>query len=80
MELSKPIHFFTSCQAFSLTYFLMLSVMGLGTLAAFAHSLTTSLHEQFPRANKAALAFLVCAAEFLLGTVFLTPVNEKAFI
>ncbi|XP_011499173.1 PREDICTED: sodium-dependent nutrient amino acid transporter 1-like isoform X2 [Ceratosolen solmsi marchali] len=60
-------------QFFSIIFFVMMFVLGVGSEAALTSSIITVLHDQFPHCRLWPLACIVVALEFLIGLIYVTP-------
>ncbi|CAG9113477.1 unnamed protein product [Plutella xylostella] len=60
-------------QLFSILFFLMMCVLGVGSAVAVLSTITTLVTDACPRAPPAVVAAGCCAAGFLVGLVYVTP-------
>lgn len=63
-------------QLFSVLFFLMLFVLGIGSVVALVSAVVTILWDQFPRFKYWQVAIFVCAGGFLCGLIYVTPVRN----
>jgi len=57
---------------FSILFFLMLFLLGLGSAFSLAEAVIISLSDRFKKLNKHVIAFIVCFVAFLFGIIFTT--------
>lgn len=60
-------------QLFSVLFFFMLFVLGIGSNIAMASCIITVIRDQFPKLKAGAVAVAVCSVGFLIGIVYVTP-------
>lgn len=63
-------------QLFSFLFFLMLFVLGIGSVVALVSAVVTILWDQFPKFKYWQMAIFVCIVGFLCGLIYITPVSE----
>uniref|UniRef100_A0A7G3AU40 Sodium-dependent nutrient amino acid transporter 1 n=1 Tax=Lutzomyia longipalpis TaxID=7200 RepID=A0A7G3AU40_LUTLO len=60
-------------QLFSVLFFFMLFVLGMGSVVALVSAVVTVLRDQFPKVVYWQMALIVCSAMFLAGLIYTTP-------
>ncbi|CAH2208246.1 jg26541, partial [Pararge aegeria aegeria] len=60
-------------QLFSVLFFLMMSVLGVGSAVALLSSVNTLLLDAFPRVRTVYMSALSCTIGFGIGLVYVTP-------
>lgn len=65
--------FTTAKQLFSVLFFLMLFVLGIGTTVAFSGVIISVIKDQFPHVSQWKISASVCLSGFLIGIVYCTP-------
>ncbi|XP_068632211.1 sodium-dependent nutrient amino acid transporter 1-like [Battus philenor] len=60
-------------QLFSVLFFLMMSVLGVGSAVALLSTINTVLLDSFPRVPTIIMSAICCSAGFLVGLVYVTP-------
>ncbi|XP_063824948.1 sodium-dependent nutrient amino acid transporter 1-like [Ostrinia nubilalis] len=60
-------------QLFSVLFFLMMAVLGIGSGVALLSTVNTILMDSFPRVPTIYMSAIACSAGFLLGLVYVTP-------
>eukprot|EP00918_Siedleckia_nematoides_P090024 GHVU01197876.1.p1 GENE.GHVU01197876.1~~GHVU01197876.1.p1 ORF type:complete len:139 (-),score=13.78 GHVU01197876.1:954-1370(-) len=63
-------------QLFAALFFFMLFVLGIGSVVALVSAIVTILWDQFPKFKYWQVAGFVCAAGFLSGLIYITPVRD----
>lgn len=68
-------------QFFSVLFFFMLFLLGIGTLIGIVTSVITAIHDQRPDIARWKIVISVGLAGFCIGLVYITPVRafEKSF-
>lgn len=64
-----------SVQLFSVLFFFMLFVLGIGSLVALVNAVITVLWDQFPKIKYWQVALSVCCLGYFTGLIYITPVN-----
>lgn len=62
-------------QAFSVLFFLMLFVLGIGSNVAMTSCVMTVIKDQFPRVRNWQAATIIAICGVLLGSIYVTPVG-----
>lgn len=60
-------------QLFSVLFFLMMAVLGVGSGVALLSTVNTVLMDAFPRVPVTYMAAIACSAGFLVGLIYVTP-------
>ncbi|XP_043669761.1 sodium-dependent nutrient amino acid transporter 1-like isoform X1 [Vespula pensylvanica] len=60
-------------QLFSVLFFLMLFVLGVGTIVAFSNVIISVIKDQFPHISQWKISACFCFISFLIGIVYCTP-------
>ncbi|XP_072931746.1 uncharacterized protein [Epargyreus clarus] len=60
-------------QLFSVLFFLMMSVLGVGSGVALLSTINTVMMDAFPRVRTVYMSCISCCAGFLIGLVYVTP-------
>ncbi|CAG4956508.1 unnamed protein product [Parnassius apollo] len=60
-------------QLFSVLFFLMMSVLGVGSAVALLSTINTVMMDAFPRIPTVVMSAICCSAGFLVGLVYVTP-------
>ncbi|CAK1596154.1 unnamed protein product [Parnassius mnemosyne] len=60
-------------QLFSVLFFLMMSVLGVGSAVALLSTINTVVMDAFPRIPTVIMSAICCSAGFLIGLVYVTP-------
>jgi solute carrier family 6 (neurotransmitter transporter, glycine) member 5/9 len=60
-------------QVFSLLFFFMLFVLGMGSNVGMANCVMTAIRDQFPRLKHWAVAIGIAVVGFCIGSVYTTP-------
>jgi solute carrier family 6 (neurotransmitter transporter, glycine) member 5/9 len=60
-------------QVFSVLFFLMLFVLGIGSNVGMANCVMTAVRDQFPKLKHWMVALGIAAVGFTIGTVYTTP-------
>ncbi|CAG9786164.1 unnamed protein product [Diatraea saccharalis] len=60
-------------QLFGVLFFLMMSVLGVGSAVALMSTINTVLMDSFPRVRTIYMSALCCTAGFLIGLTYVTP-------
>lgn len=63
-------------QLFSVLFFLMLFVLGVGTIVAFSNVIISVIKDQFPHISQWKISACFCFISFLIGIVYCTPVSD----
>lgn len=63
-------------QLFSVLFFLMMSVLGVGSAVALLSSVNTVLLDAFPRVRTVYMSALSCTVGFGIGLIYCTPVSN----
>jgi len=61
-------------QFFSVMFFAMLFVLGIGSEVGLASAIISIVHDQFPKIRYWHIAAGTCLCEFLIGLIYVTPV------
>lgn len=67
-------------QLFSVLFFLMLFVLGVGSNAAMASSIITVIKDKFPHLKHWKIVLCVAIFGFCIGLVYITPVSAIIII
>lgn len=62
-------------QLFAVLFFLMMTVLGVGSGVALHSTVNSILLDAFPKVPTAYMAAVTCSINFLIGLVFVTPVS-----
>jgi len=62
-------------QLFSVLFFLMLYILGIGSAVALAGAVITIFCDSFPHIKYWKVALVTCVAGFICGLVYVTPVS-----
>ncbi|XP_053607702.1 sodium-dependent nutrient amino acid transporter 1-like isoform X2 [Plodia interpunctella] len=60
-------------QLFSVLFFLMMSVLGVGSAVALLSTINTVMMDSFPRIKTIYMSAICCTSGFLIGLVYVTP-------
>lgn len=66
---------FVSFQAFSVLFFFMLFVLGIGSNIAMCSCITTVIQDQFPKWRTKLIVIGFAVVGFSIGLVYITPVS-----
>lgn len=61
-------------QFFSVVFFAMLFVLGIGSEVGLTSAMISIAHDQFPKLRYWHVAVGICFCEFLIGLIYVTPV------
>ncbi|XP_047349944.1 sodium-dependent nutrient amino acid transporter 1-like isoform X1 [Vespa velutina] len=65
--------FTTAQQLFSVLFFLMLFVLGIGTIVAFSNVIISIIKDQFPHISQWKISACFCFISFLVSIIYCTP-------
>lgn len=68
------LQFKYSFQLFSVLFFLMMSVLGVGSSVALLSTINTVLMDSFPRVRTVFMSAFCCTVGFAVGLIYVTPV------
>lgn len=63
-------------QVFSVLFFFMLFVLGIGSNIAMCSCIITAIHDQFPKWKPSLVVIAVATTGFLIGLFYITPVSK----
>lgn len=66
-------------QLFAVLFFLMMTVLGVGSGVASISTLNTLLLDAFPKVPIVYMSLFSCSVNFLIGLVYVTPVRIFKF-
>lgn len=69
------IYGFDRLQFFSVMFFFMLFVLGIGSNIAMCSCIVTAIRDQFPRVKAWQAVLIVAVVGFSIGLFYVTPVN-----
>lgn len=58
-------------------FFVMLITLGLGSVTGLSSGVIAIVCDQKPNWNKTKVTFVICVIGFLVGLVYITPVNGQ---
>lgn len=61
-------------------FFVMMFVLGVGSAAGMTSSIVNAIHDQYPSTNYWKIVYPVCISGFIVGLVYVTPVNITLII
>lgn len=67
-------------QVFSVLFFFMLFVLGIGSNIAMCSCIITAIHDQFPKWKPSLVCIGVAIAGFSIGLFYVTPVSKWLYI
>jgi len=70
---------YVSLQLFSVLFFFMMFVLGVGSAVGMTTGIIMVINEQFPKIKTWQIVVPTCLLGFLIGTVYVTPVSIKLY-
>lgn len=71
----KKLSIHISFQLFSALFFVMMTVLGIGSGVALHSVINTILMDAFPKIPITYMSLMTCSCGFLVGLVYVTPVS-----